>query len=45
MRWVGYAPLVTSEPGAEPKVAPIRTGKFQWLMREWSVSDAEGVCC
>ena len=36
----GSALLVTLEPGAEPAVEPIRTGRFQWLVREWTVADA-----
>ena len=38
----GHALLVTLEPGAEPIVSPIRTGRFQWLMRDWGISDADG---
>ncbi len=38
----GYALLVTLEPGVEPVVFPIRTGRFQWLMREWTIPDADG---
>ncbi len=33
---------MTLEPGAEPSVSPIRTGRFQWLMRSWTIADAEG---
>ncbi|TPG52191.1 metallophosphoesterase family protein [Sphingomonas glacialis] len=36
----GYALLVTLEPGVEPIVSPIRTGRFQWLMRDWTIPDA-----
>lgn len=35
----GSALLVTLEPGAQPAVEPIRTGRFQWLVREWTVAD------
>lgn len=38
----GHALLVTLEPGAEPIVSPIRTGRFQWLMRDWAISDGDG---
>ena len=38
----GYALLVTLEPGVDPVVSPIRTGRFQWLMREWTIPDADG---
>lgn len=38
----GHALLVTLEPGAEPVVSPIRTGRFQWLMRDWAISGADG---
>jgi hypothetical protein len=38
----GYALLVTLEPGVEPVVSPIRTGRFQWLMRDWTIPDADG---
>ena len=37
----GHALLVALETGAEPVVSPIRTGRFQWLMREWAISDAD----
>lgn len=36
----GHALLVTLEPGAEPVVSPLRTGRFQWLMRDWTIADA-----
>jgi hypothetical protein len=38
----GYALLVTLEQGVDPVVSPIRTGKFQWVMREWTIPDADG---
>jgi len=38
----GYALLVTLEPGVDPVVSPIRTGRFQWLMRNWTIPDADG---
>jgi len=38
----GFALLVTLEPGVEPVVSPIRTGRFQWLMRDWTIPDADG---
>jgi len=38
----GQALLVDIEPGAEPRVTPIRIGKFQWLVREWRVNDVAG---
>lgn len=37
----GQALLVTLEPGVEPIVSPIRTGRFQWLMRDWAISDVD----
>jgi hypothetical protein len=38
----GFALLVVLEPGVEPIVTPIRTGRFQWLQRDWTVADAAG---
>ena len=38
----GYALLVALEPGAEPAVSPIRTGRFQWLLRDWTIADVAG---
>lgn len=35
----GQALLVELEPGREPAVTQIRTGKFQWLKRSWTVND------
>lgn len=37
----GHTLLVALEPGAEPVVSPIRTGRFQWLTRNWAISDAD----
>lgn len=36
----GQALLVDIEPGHEPVVTPVRTGRFQWLMRDWVANDA-----
>lgn len=38
----GYALLVDVEPGAEPTVTPLRTGRYQWIVRDWRVSAADG---
>ena len=35
----GQVLLVDLEPGREPTVTPVRTGKFQWLKRSWTVND------
>lgn len=35
----GQALLVELGAGAEPKVEILRTGKFQWMLRDWSVGD------
>ena len=35
----GQALLVELESGGEPAVTPVRTGKFQWLKRSWTVND------
>lgn len=35
----GHALLVELKPDAEPYVSPIRTGRFQWLARNWTVND------
>ncbi len=35
----GQALLVDVEPGRDPVVAPVRTGRFQWLRRSWVVND------
>lgn len=35
----GNALLVELAEGAAPVVTPIRTGRFQWLMRSWTVNE------
>ncbi|WP_380780437.1 exonuclease SbcCD subunit D [Sphingomonas sp. R86520] len=35
----GRALVVELLPGSEPVVTQIRTGRFQWLIRDWVVSD------
>jgi DNA repair exonuclease SbcCD nuclease subunit len=35
----GRVLLVDLSPDAEPQVTPIRTGRFQWLVRDWTVND------
>jgi hypothetical protein len=35
----GHALVVELTPGCEPSVTPIRTGRFQWLIRDWTVND------
>lgn len=35
----GHALLVDIEADREPVVTPIRTGRFQWLVRNWTVND------
>jgi len=35
----GQALVVELSVGAKPSVTPIRTGRFQWLLRDWMVSD------
>jgi len=35
----GHALLIELEPGREPVLTALRTGKFQWLSREWRVND------
>ncbi|GFE93897.1 metallophosphoesterase family protein [Acetobacter persici] len=35
----GQALVVGLSTDAEPSVTPIRTGRFQWLLRDWMVSD------
>lgn len=35
----GHALLVDIETDREPVVTPIRTGRFQWLVRNWTVND------
>jgi len=36
----GHALMVELAPQAEPKVELIRTGRFQWLLRDWTLQDA-----
>ncbi|MEP3156891.1 MAG: DNA repair exonuclease [Nitratireductor sp.] len=38
----GKALLVALEHGSEPSVTELRTGKYQWLKREWRVDDFAG---
>jgi hypothetical protein len=38
----GQVLIVDLVPGSEPAVSPIRTGRFQWLVRDWAVSDTVG---
>lgn len=38
----GCALLVELSAGTAPAVTPIRTGRFQWLIRDWTVNDAQG---
>ncbi|WP_370677312.1 exonuclease SbcCD subunit D [Pleomorphomonas sp. PLEO] len=35
----GQALCVNLEPGLPPQVTPVRTGKFQWMIRDWRVDD------
>jgi DNA repair exonuclease SbcCD nuclease subunit len=35
----GHALVVDLEPGRDPIVSPVQTGRFRWLTREWTVSD------
>ena len=35
----GHALVVDIEAGREPVVVPARTGRFQWLVRDWTVND------
>lgn len=35
----GHALVVEVQPNLVPIVTPIRTGRFQWLTREWTVND------
>ncbi|WP_436196982.1 metallophosphoesterase family protein [Paraburkholderia hospita] len=37
----GRALLVELSAGIAPTVTPIRTGHFQWLIRDWTVNDAK----
>lgn len=36
----GQALVVELEPEKEPVVVPVRTGRFEWLMRDWVANDA-----
>ncbi|WP_159981544.1 MULTISPECIES: DNA repair exonuclease [unclassified Novosphingobium] len=38
----GHCLLVDVQPRAAPIVTPLRTGRFQWLTRDWTVADAVG---
>src|SRR3546814_13242272 len=31
--------MIELSPGVEPKVEPVRTGRFQWLLRDWTLQD------
>jgi hypothetical protein len=35
----GHALVVDLQPDIAPAVTPIRTGRFQWLTRDWTVND------
>jgi len=35
----GHALLIDLQPDLAPTVTPIRTGRFQWLIRDWTVND------
>ncbi len=35
----GHALLVNLADGRDPEVTPLRTGRFQWLRRDWLVND------
>jgi hypothetical protein len=35
----GHALVVEVQPDLMPTVTPIRTGRFQWLTRDWTVND------
>lgn len=35
----GHALLVDIDEGCEPQVTPLRTGRYQWLTRSWTVND------
>ena len=37
----GQVLLVELASGQEPRITPIRTGRFQWLTRAWSVNDVQ----
>ncbi|AKH44312.1 hypothetical protein FHS61_002952 [Altererythrobacter atlanticus] len=38
----GHCLQVELAEGAAPRVTPVRTGRYQWLARSWTVSDAAG---
>ena len=38
----GHVLLVDVAEGREPTVTPIRTGRFQWIRRNWTVNDQTG---
>ncbi len=38
----GQCLVVDLKPGAAPAVEAVRTGKYQWLQREWTVDDFAG---
>jgi hypothetical protein len=40
----GQALLVELNTDSEPQVTPARTGRFQWLIRNWIVNDHETFC-
>src|SRR3546814_20113942 len=33
----GHALMIELAPGVEPKVEPVRTGRFPWLLRDWTL--------
>ena len=35
----GHILLVDLAPDTEPEVTPLRTGRFQWLVRRWTIND------
>lgn len=35
----GHSLVVDLSPNSEPKVTAIRTGRYQWLIRDWLISD------
>jgi DNA repair exonuclease SbcCD nuclease subunit len=38
----GNALLVEVGSGGQPQVTTVRTGRFQWMMKDWTVNDAAG---
>jgi hypothetical protein len=40
----GQILLVELTPNSEPQVTPLRTGRFQWLVRGWTINDAAAFC-